>query len=194
MPQWHTLSKLIRRFRATSGSAADDFANTSQQETQYRLLGEFLRNTQDGFRMIDTHGRIVEANETYCRLVGYTRDELIQMNIREIDFPDDPAHVDQRIECVIKQGAQLVEIRQRRKDGTFFHAEVASTFLNAAGGDGCFADWKELFYTVSCIPIHLPLNTDSPTLTPFSPAVLPAKSYELFSAVCRLKNQWAVAK
>lgn len=134
MPKWPTLSKLTRRFRAASSSTTNDFANSSQQETQYRLLGEFLRNTQDGFRMIDTHGRIVDANETYCRLVGYTRDELIQMNIREIDFPDDPADVNQRIELVIKQGAQLVEIRQRRKDGTFFHAEVASTFLNAAGG------------------------------------------------------------
>ena len=34
----------------------------------------------------------------------------------------------------MKKGAEFSEMRQRRKDGSFFDTEVSSTFLNASGG------------------------------------------------------------
>jgi diguanylate cyclase (GGDEF)-like protein/PAS domain S-box-containing protein len=64
-------------------------------------------------------GRIVEANDALCRLLGYTHDELAQLSFQEITHPDDLA-------ADLRQGRQLlageiesyqVEKRYVRKDG-----------------------------------------------------------------------------
>jgi PAS domain S-box-containing protein len=105
-----------------------------QQLDDQLILREFLRNTKEGVRIVDTKGFIIFVNRAYCKLTGYSRDELLKMNIRDIDFPDYPEEVDRRIEAVMKKGAEFSEMRQRRKDGSFFDTEVSSTFLNASGG------------------------------------------------------------
>jgi PAS domain S-box-containing protein len=105
-----------------------------QQLNEQLLLHEFLKNTHEGVRIIDTKGFIVGVNRAYCRMTGYTHHELAKMNIRDIDFPDSPDEVASRTEEVIKKRSGFVDMRQRRKDGSFFDAEVSSTFLNVSGG------------------------------------------------------------
>ena len=105
-----------------------------QELDEQLLLHEFLKNTHEGVRIIDTKGFIVGVNRAYCRMTGYTHHELAKMNIRDIDFPDSPDEVASRTEEVIKKRSGFVDMRQRRKDGSFFDAEVSSTFLNVSGG------------------------------------------------------------
>ena len=40
-----------------------------------------LRTALDGFVIVDAAGRILETNDAYCRLSGYTRDELLRMRV-----------------------------------------------------------------------------------------------------------------
>ncbi|MES9918253.1 MAG: PAS domain S-box protein, partial [Candidatus Thiodiazotropha sp. 4PDIV1] len=44
-----------------------------------------IQTASDGFWVIDIHGNILEVNDSYCRLSGYTREELLKMHISEID-------------------------------------------------------------------------------------------------------------
>ena len=59
-------------------------------QNSLELLNEFetvLRTTSDGFWITDIehNGRILFVNDAYCEMIGYTRQELLQMNIRDID-------------------------------------------------------------------------------------------------------------
>ena len=44
-----------------------------------------LRTAIDGFWIVDMQGRLLEVNEAYCRMSGYTREELLRMSIFELE-------------------------------------------------------------------------------------------------------------
>ena len=78
---------------------ADDIAYTVSRSRQEREAGadpadaESLRETFKhagvGITRIDANGRLVEVNQKFCELLGYTRDELIGCATRDLTHPDD---------------------------------------------------------------------------------------------------------
>lgn len=44
-----------------------------------------LRNASDGIHILDFDGNIIEVSDSFCRMMGYSRDELIGMNITQWD-------------------------------------------------------------------------------------------------------------
>ena len=41
---------------------------------------ELFENIQDGVFIADAHGKVLDCNSALCQIVGYTRDEFLQMN------------------------------------------------------------------------------------------------------------------
>ncbi|MEI7434038.1 MAG: PAS domain S-box protein, partial [Methanomicrobiales archaeon] len=103
-----------------------------QSEEWYRSI---LQTTMDGFWVIDiSDGRVMEVNETYCRMLGYPRDELLTLHIPEIDALLTPARQAEIIRDVIASGSAVFETRHLRKDGSVFDVEISVTYLNRDGG------------------------------------------------------------
>lgn len=89
---------------------------------RYRLT---VQTAMDGFLLVDMRGRIVETNEAYCRMSGYSREELLKLGILDIDAVLDKAEVTERLETLKAHGEMRLETKHRRKDGTSFDAEVS---------------------------------------------------------------------
>ncbi len=51
----------------------------------------------DGFWLVDMQGRLLEVNETYCRMSGYSAQELLAMRISDLEAvetaDDTAAHI-----------------------------------------------------------------------------------------------------
>ena len=88
-----------------------------------RYLRTILRTTAEGFWEIDIDGKITKVNEAYCRMSGYTYEELMNLNISAIDAVDDQAAVLARIQRLIANGSEIFETRHRKKDGSVFHVK-----------------------------------------------------------------------
>jgi len=58
-----------------------------------------------GYWVVDTGGRILEANDAYCRMSGYSREELLTMKINDIDPDEDPRETMERIAQIMKEGS-----------------------------------------------------------------------------------------
>ncbi|WP_125720481.1 PAS domain S-box protein [Flavobacterium ustbae] len=52
-------------------------------------LNSVLMQSNAGIAQANTEGRIVEVNERYCQMLGYSREEILQMNLGELTHPDD---------------------------------------------------------------------------------------------------------
>ena len=100
-------------------------------EEQHRAI---LLSAMDGFWLADTQGRLLEVNETYCRMSGYSEPELLAMHIPDLETAEAAADTAARIQQIMAQGEDRFETLHRRKDGSVFTVEVSAKYQPADGG------------------------------------------------------------
>ncbi len=93
-----------------------------------------LQSAMSGFLLIDIKGRLLEVNETYCRMSGYSARELLAMNLGDLEVAESGAETAGHIEKIIRQGADRFESRHRRKDGSVFEVEASVQYRAVGGG------------------------------------------------------------
>jgi PAS domain S-box-containing protein len=93
-----------------------------------------IERALDGFCIVNLEGKFLEANESYCRMVGYTREELLSMFLCDIEAIEKPDEISRHIQKVIKKGSDLFETRHRRKDGTVIDIEASANYLDLDEG------------------------------------------------------------
>ena len=102
-----------------------------QSHEAYRNI---VDTTQDGFWSCDIQGRYMDVNEVYCRLSGYTRDELLSMRISDLDAIETPVETENHIRQLIQSGSARFESRHRHKDGSLWDVEVNATYHDVDEG------------------------------------------------------------
>ncbi|MEI6306559.1 MAG: PAS domain S-box protein, partial [Deltaproteobacteria bacterium] len=88
----------------------------------------------DGFLMVDLTGHILDANDSYCKLMGYSREELLNTHLSEIDPIDNLEDVAKRSEEIIRAGSLRFESKHLHKSGAAIDVEVSSNYSAAHGG------------------------------------------------------------
>ncbi|MFO1418349.1 MAG: response regulator [Methylotetracoccus sp.] len=108
----------IERFRITR--------DLRRSEALYRLLVE---QNVDGILVHDAERRYVEANPAACRMLGYSREEILGRCVAEMVEDDEVTRIAD-VETRFRGGAAVsVEFRCRRKDGSNFIGEVSGSPL-----------------------------------------------------------------
>ena len=90
--------------------------NTTGDTTNYLRL--ILQATRDGFCVVDVDGRILDVNDAYCEMCGYSREEFLQLSILDLDADETPQRPAARLKEIKSVGHALFETHNRRKDGT----------------------------------------------------------------------------
>ncbi len=99
-----------------------------------KLHRSILQTVMDGFWLADIRGRLLEVNDTYCRMSGYSEEELLAMCVADLEALETAEDIAIHIQKIITQGADRFETRHRRKDGSIFNAEVSIQYLPDEGG------------------------------------------------------------
>jgi len=97
-------------------------------------LKTIIQTTRDGFWVVDRRGFMVDVNEAYLKMTGYSRDEFLSFHINDIDTIETQSETMSRIERIIKNGNEVFETLHKRRDGVIFDVEVSSTYINNNGG------------------------------------------------------------
>jgi PAS domain S-box-containing protein len=91
------------------------------------------RLANDIFLLMDWNGRIVEANDRAVSSYGYTRDELLDLHIRDLRAPETLAAFKAQWEGVARGEGLVFETVHRRKDGSTFPVEVSTRGIEVEG-------------------------------------------------------------
>lgn len=93
-------------------------------EEHYQILFE---HAPDGILISDSSKVYSDANPSMCRLLGYSREELIGLAPRDILLPHEHSRVDDAITQIQRESGYHQEWMFRRKDGSHFPGEVIAT-------------------------------------------------------------------
>lgn len=106
-----------------------DVTQRKRAEQEYRTI---IQTTMDGFLAFNNEGRILDVNDACCAKTGYTREELLNMSVQDLNAVDTPEETAARLRKIEEQGFDRFETRLRRKDGDIIDAEI-SVNLSAPG-------------------------------------------------------------
>ncbi|MFP4051036.1 MAG: PAS domain S-box protein [Thermoplasmata archaeon] len=89
----------------------------------------------------ENDGRILEANQTMCELLGYSREELEGMNVYDDLIADDPENRTwKEIKEELKEGRRtMFSVKKKKKDGSKVWMEVVAVPLRHQGEDAVLA-------------------------------------------------------
>jgi diguanylate cyclase (GGDEF)-like protein/PAS domain S-box-containing protein len=107
----------------------------AESERRFRRLVE---QAADGFFVFDSDGRFVDVNQGAVKALGYTRDELLRMRLREVDAALSQEALADMCSGSAKGRPATIESVYRRKDGTTFPVEVRVGLLDAGGSELLF--------------------------------------------------------
>lgn len=103
-------------------------AEASVRESEERLRTLF-EQASDGIFVTDPEGRVFDANSAGCRVLGYTRDELLQLGIADFVTPEEVARVAPEVARLRSGDIVRSDWTCRRKDGSVFPGEVTAQQL-----------------------------------------------------------------
>ena len=95
-----------------------------ESEARYRTLFEYA---PDGIVIADPTSTYLDANASICRMLGYTREELIGLHATDIVVQEEIQHIEPALSAIKSSADYHREWHFRRKDGSTFAAEVIAT-------------------------------------------------------------------
>lgn len=101
-----------------------------ESEAHFRSLVE---QASDSFFVHDIEGRVMDVNQYGCDHLGYTRHELLAMNITSIDVDLSIAELKYLGDHIAGSAPVALESRYQRKDGTTFPVEIRMGLIEIDG-------------------------------------------------------------
>jgi PAS domain S-box-containing protein len=96
-------------------------------EIEYRTVVE---QATDGIFISDTNGKYIEVNPKACAMLGYSREELLQMSTYDLLNPEEAVVNPPKFSELMKGKTILSTRNLRRKDGTIMTAEINARMLS----------------------------------------------------------------
>ncbi len=121
--------------------ASEDRFKESLLRTQF-----LVDHAPDLILWLDEQGRITEANEAACGLLGYCKEELLALTVHQLDvaLERDPAKWKSQWQTLVEQGARVFETAYRTKSGEVVPVEIKSAYMKYAGNTYCCAFVRDL--------------------------------------------------
>ena|GEM_PF-2519850 len=117
-----------------------DEAALASLALRYKSL---MSSASDGMHVVDESGHVVEANDAFCSMLGYTQDELSRINVADwaVEWAGD--ELLEKIRSLIENPA-VIETQMRRKDGTVREFEIHCSGIVLDGCDYLYASARDI--------------------------------------------------
>ena len=103
-----------------------------------------MQSALEGIHVMDILGNIVEANDTFCQLLGYSQEEVKKLNVADWDAQWSREELLERFKNLIHLNSAIFETRHRRKDGTILDVEVSTTGAEIEGKQYLYASSRDI--------------------------------------------------
>lgn len=117
---------LMPVFRRVTAELERRNRRLAESEARYRTL---MEQASDAIVVADEKGRLTDVNDRACSMLGYTREELLELHAMNVMSIGDVAKLPLHVRDLEAGRAILVERPVRRKDGTFLVGDISAKIL-----------------------------------------------------------------
>ncbi|MFY9153674.1 MAG: PAS domain S-box protein [Prolixibacteraceae bacterium] len=125
----------------------NDISDRKRAEESFLALSRrneiLLQTASDGIHITDERGNIVEANEAFCSMLGYKREEMMQLNVADWDMKWSGEELLSRVGELITHPI-VFETRHRRKDGSLLEVEISAVSVTIEGRNYNYAAARDI--------------------------------------------------
>lgn len=125
----------------------DPMSDPSTAKTEYMLqapqLQMLVEQASDGIFIADVEGRYIFVNDAGCRMLGFSRTEIIGKAIFDLIPSEDVGRLLDARTALLGGAEQMSEWQLRRKDGSWLPVEVSAKILPNGQWQGIVRDISE---------------------------------------------------
>ena len=130
---------------ASTPDLAAELADRGSQplgDDQFRAIFD---SVGDGVAISEPGGRFLEVNKVVCERLGYSREELLNMQVGAINSPESAASIPRRIDEITRGGdVPAIEATHVRRDGTEIHVEAVSRLIRFRGKPAVLSVYRDI--------------------------------------------------
>ena len=112
-------------------------ASEHRYQTVFDSVGDLIQ-------IHDLDGCILDIDQATCDRLGYTYEELIEMNLRDLVAPESASGVEKRLPQLREEGHLSFEVEHIKRDGSFIFTEMNSRLLRFGGRDVVFSVGRDI--------------------------------------------------
>ena len=138
-PIWHTYRVGPLRISGKVVAATIIATNTTEFKQAEELMRykELFDNVAEGVFIINGNGKLIESNQRVLESTGYTKEELLGLNITELAEPEQVPFVQNMMRQVSREKEARFELRLKTKDGGLIPNEINCRYVTYLG-EFCF--------------------------------------------------------
>ena len=119
-------------------------ARASEAETQ-ALMNAIFAQAANAINLIEVQTlRIVQVNAASSRILGYSRDELLQMTLHDYQSADDDEGLQERVNKAVAAGGASFDNVYRCKDGRRIDVHIKASLIRQHGVDYMVVLWDDI--------------------------------------------------
>lgn len=130
-----TVTQMLLNGEQSSIGTAYDITDRKLAEERLELAGTVFTHAREGIMITDAFNRIIEVNDTFCNITGYSRAEVLGKNPRMLrSGRQSPEFYRTMWQALDDNGGWVGELWNRRKNGEFYaEMKTISTVRDAQG-------------------------------------------------------------
>ena len=102
-----------------------------ESEEKFRALFE---KAEDGILLLSSQGEVVAVNASFASLHGYSVEEVLKLNLKDLDLPESAQRTPERLQRVLAGQPMVFEVEHYCKNGQTIPLEVSANRV-AFGGE-----------------------------------------------------------
>jgi len=103
-----------------------DITELKESEFKHKKI---LESTIEGVFIVGENGKILEANEAYCNLLGYTQEEILTKKVKDVEYIENEEEVEKHIKIMKEKESDIFETKHIRKDGKVLDIEISTVYI-----------------------------------------------------------------
>ena len=101
----------------------------TQLKSREAEINTILRTAMDGFFIIDKQGQILETNDSFCLMTGYSREKVLTMKIEDFRAEKTEKVIEEEIQRILEVGHERFESRLLCKNGKTIFVEACFNLI-----------------------------------------------------------------